>query len=79
MNLQQTIKTAGTLRKFFHIKIKRAVWTMLDQNAVKIYQMISNNIYQFRILAHLSQAKLAEMSNVSAAYISLLLPDLNKP
>ena len=43
---------------------------MLDQNAAKMYQTIGNNIYQFRVLEHLSQAKLAEMSNVSAAYIS---------
>lgn len=36
----------------------------------KTYQTIGKNIYKFRVLKQLSQAKLAEKSNVSAAYIS---------
>ena len=36
----------------------------------KIYQTIGRNVYKFRVLKQLSQARLAEKSNVSAAYIS---------
>lgn len=36
----------------------------------KIYQTIGKNIYKFRVLGQLSQAGLAEKSNLSAAYIS---------
>ena len=36
----------------------------------KTYQTIGKNIYKFRVLKQLSQARLAEKSNVSAAYIS---------
>ncbi|MBQ3444587.1 MAG: helix-turn-helix transcriptional regulator [Selenomonadaceae bacterium] len=43
---------------------------MLEPNTEKLYQTIGRNIYKFRVLKHLSQAKLAERSNVSAAYIS---------
>ncbi|MBD3879493.1 MAG: helix-turn-helix transcriptional regulator [Quinella sp. 1Q5] len=43
---------------------------MLEPNTEKLYQTIGRNIYKFRVLKQLSQAKLAERSNVSAAYIS---------
>ena len=43
---------------------------MLEPKTEKLYQTIGRNIYKFRVLKHLSQAKLAERSNVSAAYIS---------
>ena len=43
---------------------------MLEANTKKLYQTIGRNIYKFRVLKQLSQAKLAERSNVSAAYIS---------
>ena len=36
----------------------------------KTYQTIGRNVYKFRVLKQLSQARLAEKSNVSAAYIS---------
>lgn len=43
---------------------------MLEPNTEKLYQTIGRNIYKFRVLKQLSQARLAEKSNVSAAYIS---------
>ena len=43
---------------------------MSDSDMEKIYQTIGNNIYKFRTLQRLSQARLAEKSNMSAAYIS---------
>lgn len=39
-------------------------------NTEKVYHSIADNVYRFRVLEHLSQALLAEKSNVSAAYIS---------
>jgi len=42
----------------------------MDEHTEKIYQMIGNNIYRFRALEHLSQAQLAEKSQISAAYVS---------
>ena len=43
---------------------------MLEPNTEKIYRTIGRNIYKFRVLKQLSQARLAEKSDVSAAYIS---------
>ena len=43
---------------------------MLEPNTERLYQKIGQNIHHFRVLNHLSQARLAEKSNVSAAYIS---------
>ena len=43
---------------------------MLEPNTERLYKIIGQNIYRFRVLEHLSQLKLAEKSNVSAAYIS---------
>ena len=43
---------------------------MLEPNTERFYRLIGRNIYKFRVLKHLSQAKLAEKSNMSAAYIS---------
>ena len=43
---------------------------IVDSNTEKLYKIIGQNIYRFRVLEHLSQLKLAEKSNVSAAYIS---------
>ena len=43
---------------------------MLEPNTENLYRKIGQNIYKFRVLNHLSQARLAEDSNVSAAYIS---------
>lgn len=43
---------------------------MLETKTEKLYQIIGRNIYKFRVLKQLSQAKLAEKSNMSAAYIS---------
>ena len=42
----------------------------MEANIEKIYQMLGSNIYRFRVLKHLSQAQLAEKSQVSAAYVS---------
>lgn len=42
----------------------------LEQPEERLYRIIGRNIYKFRVLKQLSQAKLAERSNVSAAYIS---------
>ena len=50
-------------------KLKR-VKKMFEPNTEKLYRIIGQNIYRFRALEHLSQAKLAEKSNVSTAYIS---------
>lgn len=41
-----------------------------EPNTKKVYQTIGRNIHKFRVLKHLSQSRLAEKSNVSAAYIS---------
>ena len=35
-----------------------------------MYQTIGNNIYRFRVLERMSQAQLAEKSEVSTAYVS---------
>ena len=43
---------------------------MSETNTKKFYRTIGNNIYKFRVLQRLSQAQLAEQSDVSAAYIS---------
>ena len=43
---------------------------MLEPNTERLYKIIGQNIYQFRVLEHLSQARLAEQSNLSAAYVS---------
>lgn len=42
----------------------------MDKHSEKIYRNIGNNVYRFRVLEHLSQAQLAEKSNMSAAYVS---------
>ena len=42
----------------------------METNTEEMYRVIGNNIYRFRVLERLSQAKLAEKSNVSAAYVS---------
>ena len=42
----------------------------MEPNTERLYRLIGRNIYKFRVLQKLSQAKLAERSNVSAAYIS---------
>ena len=42
----------------------------MESNTEKLYEMIGKNIYKFRVLKRLSQAQLAEKSNVSTAYIS---------
>lgn len=43
---------------------------MSEPTTEKVYQTIGRNIHKFRLLQRLSQARLAEKSNVSAAYIS---------
>lgn len=43
---------------------------VLEPNTERLYRQIGRNIYKFRVLAQLSQAGLAEKSNMSAAYIS---------
>ena len=43
---------------------------MSEPTTEKVYQTIGRNIHKFRMLKRLSQARLAEQSNVSAAYIS---------
>ena len=35
-----------------------------------MYKIIANNVYRFRVLEHLSQAQLAEKTQISAAYVS---------
>ena len=42
----------------------------MEPNVEKIYRTIAANVYKFRVLEHLSQAQLAEKSQVSAAYVS---------
>lgn len=43
---------------------------MLEANTERLYRLIGRNIYKFRVLAQMSQARLAEKANISAAYIS---------
>lgn len=43
---------------------------MLSESVQDEYAILAQNIYRFRVLRQLSQAKLAELSNVSSAYIS---------
>ena len=42
----------------------------MKESTEKMYQKIGENVYRFRVLERLSQAQLAEKSNVSAAYVS---------
>ena len=42
----------------------------MEPNVEKIYRTIAANVYRFRALEHLSQAQLAEKSEISAAYVS---------
>lgn len=42
----------------------------MKESTARIYQKIGENIYRFRVLEKLSQAQLAEKSQVSAAYVS---------
>ena len=42
----------------------------MKESTEKIYQKIGENVYRFRVLERLSQAQLAEKSQVSAAYVS---------
>ena len=50
-----------------YAKIRRKT---LEPHEERLYRIIGRNIYRFRMLKRLSQAQLAEKSNVSAAYIS---------
>ena len=43
---------------------------MHDSTAEKIYKIIGENIYRFRVLEHMSQERLAEKSDISTAYVS---------
>ena len=42
----------------------------MKESTEKMYQKIGENVYRFRVLEKLSQAQLAEKSQVSAAYVS---------
>ena len=42
----------------------------MKESTERIYQKIAENIYRFRVLERLSQAQLAERSQISAAYVS---------
>ena len=42
----------------------------MNNNTEKMYKIIANNVYRFRVLEHLSQAQLAEKAHISAAYVS---------
>lgn len=42
----------------------------MKKSTEKIYQKIGENVYRFRVLERMSQAQLAEKSQVSAAYVS---------
>ena len=42
----------------------------MEVSTEEMYRVIGENIYRFRVLERLSQAKLAEKSNVSAPYVS---------
>ena len=42
----------------------------MKESTEKIYQKIGENVYRFRVLERMSQAQLAEKSQVSAAYVS---------
>ena len=43
---------------------------VMKESTEKMYQKIGENVYRFRVLEKLSQAQLAEKSQVSAAYVS---------
>ena len=42
----------------------------MKESTEMMYQKIGENVYRFRVLEKLSQAQLAEKSQVSAAYVS---------
>ena len=42
----------------------------MKESTEMMYQKIGENVYRFRVLERLSQAQLAEKSQVSAAYVS---------
>lgn len=42
----------------------------MKESTEKMYQKIGENVYRFRVLERLSQAQLAEKSQISAAYVS---------
>ena len=42
----------------------------MKESTEKMYQKIGENVYRFRVLERLSQAQLAEKSQVSAAYVN---------
>ena len=42
----------------------------MKESTKMMYQKIGENVYRFRVLERLSQAQLAEKSQVSAAYVS---------
>ena len=59
----------GAFKNFLSCaKIRRVI--ELEVSTEEMYRAIGENIYRFRVLERLSQAKLAEKSNVSAAYVS---------
>ena len=42
----------------------------MKESTEMMYQKIGENVYRFRVLERMSQAQLAEKSQVSAAYVS---------
>ena len=55
-------------KKLFYVKMRRV--NNMKESTEKMYQKIGENVYRFRVLERLSQAQLAEKSQMSAAYIS---------
>ena len=59
----------GAFQKFlFYVKIHRV--NEMKESTEMMYQKIGENVYRFRVLERMSQAQLAEKSQVSAAYVS---------
>ena len=59
----------GVFQKFlFYVKIHRV--SEMKESTEMMYQKIGENVYRFRVLERMSQAQLAEKSQVSAAYVS---------
>lgn len=55
-------------KELFYVKMRRV--NNMKESTEKTYQKIGENVYRFRVLERLSQAQLAEKSQMSAAYVS---------
>ena len=66
---QKRPSVCGNCSIFLYNLIKNEV-KKLNEAAETDYQAIAENVYRFRVLQGLTQAKLAELSGVSSSYIS---------